>query len=216
MLIFTTLLPIAGLLIAADDRVRFDTDQVKVLLVTNAPGQKSQLHKHDVNRVMIYLDAGQMRLAYQDGGVKDLKWKAGEMRWDPAGGLHTSENTGRNSYRIVEVELNKPKGSPAAYPVLDPVKVDPKHYKVELENDQVRVVRARFPPNEGAPLHEHALPRVVVYLTDYRLRSTAADGTVSEPSGKAGGVAMPGPGKHSEVNLNAQPFEVLVIELKTR
>lgn len=28
----------------------------------------------------------------------------------------------------------------------DPVKVDPKHYKAELENDQVRVLRISYGP----------------------------------------------------------------------
>jgi hypothetical protein len=30
----------------------------------------------------------------------------------------------------------------------DPVKVDPKHYKVEFENDRVRVVRIKYGPGE--------------------------------------------------------------------
>ena len=30
----------------------------------------------------------------------------------------------------------------------DPVKVDPKHYKVELENKQVRVLRINYGPRE--------------------------------------------------------------------
>ena len=30
----------------------------------------------------------------------------------------------------------------------DPVKVDPKHYKVELENAQVRVLRIHYGPHE--------------------------------------------------------------------
>lgn len=41
----------------------------------------------------------------------------------------------------VMVELKKP-GAAAAKAMVDPVKVDPKHYKVVLENDDVRVLRA--------------------------------------------------------------------------
>jgi hypothetical protein len=51
--------------------------------------------------------------------------------------------------RIVEVELkSKPAGrARLKQPALDPIKVDPKRYKVELENDQVRVFRVRYEPH---------------------------------------------------------------------
>ena len=50
---------LAGSLHAAGPVI--DNDQARVLDVSNTPGQKSQLHKHDVNRIMIHLDAGHMR-----------------------------------------------------------------------------------------------------------------------------------------------------------
>src|SRR2546422_2308742 len=37
----------------------------------------------------------------------------------------------------------------------DAVKVDPKHYKVELENDRVRVVRITYGPHEKSRSEEH-------------------------------------------------------------
>ncbi len=37
----------------------------------------------------------------------------------------------------------------------DPVKVDSKHYKVELENDQVRVLRINYGAGEKSVMHEH-------------------------------------------------------------
>jgi hypothetical protein len=35
----------------------------------------------------------------------------------------------------------------------DPVKVDPKHYKVEFENDRVRVLRIRYGAGEKSVMH---------------------------------------------------------------
>jgi hypothetical protein len=51
--------------------------------------------------------------------------------------------------RIVEVELKSKPGraSTLKQSALDPIKVDPKRYKVELENDQVRVFRVRYEPH---------------------------------------------------------------------
>jgi quercetin dioxygenase-like cupin family protein len=196
--------------------VLFDTDQVKVIKVNQKPGPAGRMHKHDVNRVMIYLDAGEQRLVFKDEGPKDVKVKPGEVRWDPAGGLHTSQIMGTKAFRLVEIELKKPKGSPVQFPALDPVKVDSKHYKVEFENDQVRVVRAKFDPGYKTPMHEHVLPRVVVFLTETQLKVTAADGKVTEPKAAAGDVIMSGNAKHEELNASGKPFEVLVVELKTK
>jgi hypothetical protein len=47
----------------------------------------------------------------------------------------------------------------------DPVKVAPKHYKVEFENEQVRVLRVHLGPKESMPMHEHP-PAVLTFLTD--------------------------------------------------
>jgi quercetin dioxygenase-like cupin family protein len=192
-----------------------DNDQVKVLKVTQSPHKKTSLHEHSVNRVMIYLQPGKQTFEYPDGKKSVLTWTAGEAKWSPAGGKHIAEITSDNPVTIVEVELKKP-GNPAkaAKPALDPVKIDPKHYKVEFENDQVRVIRAKIGPKEIAPMHEHALNRIVTYITDQDFRVTGADGKVETPKHKAGDVSFSPPNKHKEENLTDKPFEVLVVELK--
>ena len=50
-----------------------------------------------------------------------------------------------------------------AHPQLerDPVKLDPKHYSVELENDQTRVVRIKYRGHEKSPMHQHSRGVVV-------------------------------------------------------
>ena len=37
----------------------------------------------------------------------------------------------------------------------DAAKVDPKHYKVEFENDRARVLRINYVPGEKSVMHEH-------------------------------------------------------------
>lgn len=210
-------LALAALLAPADPpRIPVDNDLVRVIRASNVPGQKSGLHKHDVNRVMIHLDQGYMRLAFQGASVKDVRFRAGEVRWDPADGLHTSENAGPTPYRIVEVEIKKPHGSPVRFGAQDPPKIDPKHYKVEFENDQVRVLRVRYGARDAAPLHEHALPRVTVNLTDQAVQLTLPDGLKFDLRRAAGEIVYADtPARHSEVNVTDQPFEVVMVELKT-
>src|SRR5580658_2398056 len=59
---------------------------------------------------------------------------------------------------------------------LDPLKVDPKDYKLEFENSQVRVIRVKMAAGRNVPLHQHTLNRVLVYLTDQNGSMTTPDG----------------------------------------
>jgi len=199
----------------AETTTPIDNDQVKVLKVTQDPHIKTRLHQHKINRVMIYLQAGRQTIEPQGGKPVMMEWKPGEAKWSPAGGMHIAEITSDKPVTIVEVELKKPGSSAktAASP-LDPVKVDPKDYKVELENDQVRVVRVKIGPHKTVPLHEHMLNRVVVYRTDQNFRITTPDGKSETVQHKAGDVSWGGPTKHKEENLSDKPFEVVVVELK--
>jgi quercetin dioxygenase-like cupin family protein len=200
---------------AQDSRTVVDNDQVKVLSVLVQPHQKTRMHDHKVNRVMIYLRPGKQDLNYQDGHKRVLNWGAGEAKWSPASGMHVAEITSDQPVRIIEIELKKP-GSKSGMPAnpLDPVKIDPKHYKVDFENDQVRVVRVKIPAGEMAPMHKHVLNRVVVYLTDQKNRVTTADGKQEVVVHKAEDASWGAPAQHKEENIGTTPFEVYAVELK--
>ena len=103
--------------------------------------------------------------------------------------------------------------APAPVAAQDPVKVSPKDYKVEIENDRVRVLRVKWASHEKTPMQEH-LASVVVHLTGSDQRITGADGKVQEVTQKAGGVSYIDAGKHTEENLSDQPSEAVVVELK--
>jgi hypothetical protein len=111
------------------------------------------------------------------------------------------------------VELKQPGSGKKITTKLDPVKVDSKHYKVEFQNDQVRVVRVKFGPHEAAPMHEHQLNRVVVYLKDQNVKMTTAEGKVDVATHKAGDASWGEAVTHKEENQNDTPFEAVVVEL---
>jgi len=202
--------------LAADDPAKIENEQARILVVTSAPGAKSALHEHKMNRVMIYLDAGKMTLTDTNGKVETLNFSAGQALWSPASGLHTSLNVSEHPVRIVEVELKSKPGSANTLKqsALDPVKVDPKRYKVEWENDQVRVVRAWYGPHDKGVMHEHVLNRAVTFLTDGDMKVTTPDGESKILKTAAGEVTWGGQAKHIEENLSAHPFEVVVVEFK--
>jgi quercetin dioxygenase-like cupin family protein len=191
-----------------------ENDQVRVLVVTEQPHVKTQLHKHDVNRVMIYLNAGKQEFL-TEGKKSDAVYKAGEAKWSPAGGMHTAELMSSEPMKIVEVEIKKP-GDPAKVinTALDPPKIDKQDYHVEFENNQVRVVRVKLAAHRKVPEHEHQLNRVVVYLSDQDGTMTTPDGQTTKAQHKAGEVSWAGPVKHREENLMDKPFEAIVVELK--
>jgi uncharacterized RmlC-like cupin family protein len=204
----------AGLL-AQNSHPVIENDQVRVLKVVDQPHHKGSLHKHDLNRVMIYLQAGTEDLTYQDAPQVHLTWSAGEAKWSPAGGLHTSELTSAQPVTIVEIELKKPAGAAVSTPnALDPVKVDPQHYSVAWENEQVRVLHVKMGAHQSAPMHVHQLNRVVVYLTDQKIRVKTPEGKEETVEHKQGDVSWGPPAQHREENVNDNAFELYAVELK--
>lgn len=201
--------------LAQNRPIPIENEWVRVVVAENSPGQKSRLHKHDVNRVMVHLSPGVMRLAYEGKPVNDVKFNAGTVRWDPSGGMHTSENVGGTTYKIVEVELRKP-GSTVTWPAKDPLKVAPANYKVEFENEHVRVVRVRIPARGSIPQHEHATNRVSIALTAAKIQVTNADGSKVVAAFAAGEPRWGAPGVHAEQNLNDTPIELVMIDLKSK
>jgi uncharacterized RmlC-like cupin family protein len=186
-----------------------------VIKALDQPHAKGQPHEHKLNRVMIYLTPGRQEITPQGGKTAVLEFKAGDVKWSPASGMHVSQITSDQPVTIVEVELKKPGGSDKKVSAaLDPVKVDPKDYKVEFENSQVRVVRVKIGAHQKVPLHEHTLNRLVVYLTDQNGTMTTPDGKVDTAQHKAGEVSWAGPAKHQEENLRDGPFEAVVVEFK--
>jgi hypothetical protein len=205
----------AASILLAQSPPPIDNDQAHVVIAHDQPHAKGKMHEHKLNRVMVYLTPARQEFVTADGKKTTLTFKAGEVRWSPASGMHTSEVVSDAPLNIVEVEVKNP-GDPAkkVTTALDPPKIDPKHYKVEFENSQVRVLRVRFPGHQGAPMHEHQLNRVVVYLTDQNTRLTMPDGTVQMSAHKAGEATWGGPTSHKEDNLMDGPFEAIIVELK--
>jgi quercetin dioxygenase-like cupin family protein len=95
----------------------------------------------------------------------------------------------------------------------DPVHVDSKHYKVEAENDRVRVLRIKYGPHEASVMHGHPAA-VAVFLTDNRAKFTFPDGRSEERSWKAGESMLMPAENHLPQNLSDKPLELIFIELK--
>jgi hypothetical protein len=95
----------------------------------------------------------------------------------------------------------------------DSVTADPKHYKVEFENDHVRVVRARYGPREKSVMHSR--PELVcTFLTDCRFKFTYPDGKTEDIYAKVGDILPHEAFEHLPENVSDKPFEAILVELK--
>ena len=96
-----------------------------------------------------------------------------------------------------------------------------KNYKVELENDLVRVVRVTYGPHEKSPLHEHQGNAVVIVILKGggRMHQVNSDGTTLEGKTELAGavrfVPARSPFKHASENVTDYPLETIRVELKT-
>jgi hypothetical protein len=181
---------------------KLDTPQARVYFATLLPHTPVPSRTgHATNRVLIYLDNGVM--TRQDGNEKPqtIEFHRGEVRWRPASGAYVAENISDHPIRIMEIDLKGKPAGPAPVSKLDPAVVDAKHYKIEFENDQVRILRVHYDAHDKGELHEHLLNRVVLYLND-------------QPGAKKDEVRLSGAGTHTEQNAGETPADRIAVELK--
>ena len=97
----------------------------------------------------------------------------------------------------------------------DPAEVDAKHYKIEFENDYVRVLRITYGPGEKSIMHEHP-NAVVVMLTDTNTEMTLPDGNKVEDLAKMGDAQWTPAGMHIPKNIGNEKMEAVLVELKSK
>ena len=95
----------------------------------------------------------------------------------------------------------------------DAVKVDPKHYTVVSENDQVRILKVHYGPHEKSVMHSHP-NTVAVFLTDAKGTFTFPDGKKQDFAVKAGDSQYSPAASHLPENTGDKAMELIVVELK--
>jgi hypothetical protein len=189
---------------SASSMVMHDNDHVRVVTTTLQPQQPTPLPEPGRHRLVVYLDDGRLRRTAPDGSGEVLDIKSGDVRWVAMTGGGTRENLSERLIRFVEIELKGKRQPAVVVPVLDPIKVDPKHWSLVLENDHVRVARVRFGPNEEGVRHTHVRNYLVVYMN-------------KQAKGDRGGVNLhlgEGVTTHLENNPLNHAVERIAVELK--
>lgn len=104
--------------------------------------------------------------------------------------------------------------SPKRIPYEDPVRVDARHYRVDFEDDKVRVLQCKYGTGERSVMHGHP-ESIAIFLNDARFRFTYPDGKTEERRASRGEVMQSPAGEHLPENLTDNPLEVIIIELKS-
>lgn len=214
------LAPLAGALRAQDPalvspdhyKVEIENDYVRVLRSTGPGHARTPMHSHPPN-VVVYLSDADARVVGPDGVAKDSHRKRGEAIWNDAQ-QHERINLSDRPYELIQVELKQ--AHPPIMrvpPALDATKVTPDRYTVLVENDRVRVLRARIGPRAKAPLHAHP-PYVAVALSESHQRLTSESGETRESKRPAGSLAFNPALRHAEENLLDTSIDYILVELK--
>jgi hypothetical protein len=103
----------------------------------------------------------------------------------------------------------------------DPFQVAPDDYKLEFENEYVRIVRVTYGPHQKSPEHDHpGSPTVYVYTTDGAPMKISHNGEepIIRPAVRAGQIRFSRgmPEHHTMENLGDTKSEYIRVELKTK
>ena len=96
---------------------------------------------------------------------------------------------------------------------VDVVRVAGDRYVVEMDNDRLRVLRAKLPVANRVPIHRNR-PGIFIALTALNLILTAPDGRVTEIRLPAGDMRWIDAGIHAVQNVGPAACEYLFVESK--
>jgi len=175
-------------------QVSFENEYVRIVNVSVPAGQiRAEYTPAALPLIRIDLDSRMTR--YVDGASRDEIARASQT-----------------AVREIRVELKA--APPPRTLTLDAVRLDPARYKIDFENEKVRVVRLGFGPHEKGVMVEHP-PRVLATLTDVSVKLVFQDGRTDQRGAPAGVAAwLEGETLQTE-NASDQPLEVVLVEPKS-
>jgi hypothetical protein len=138
------------------------------------------------------------------------------VQWNNAMGTHTAEIIAAGPVNIAHIELKSPPDMVPTVrtPAHDPLKTDPGHYKVEIDNNQVRVLRLHLGRGEKTALHEEAFEHLLVPLTAVQLKIVGSGGKAENVTYKQAELQWLPPGTETDENTGREPYEALIVEFK--
>jgi beta-alanine degradation protein BauB len=198
--------------VSRDYKAEIENNWVRVLRVKCAPHGKMPMHQHPAS-VLVFLSDYHQKVTGGDGKAREITRKAGDVSYIEAV-KHSEENLSDQPLEAVVIELKPRPADFKPEPItLDPVKLDPEHHLVPLENDRVRVLRTILEPHLKSPMHEHP-HYVVVYLTELHTTMTLGDGRTVDNPRRPGEIAWRDALRHVTENIGDRTAVEIQVELK--
>jgi len=95
----------------------------------------------------------------------------------------------------------------------DPVKTDPSHYKVLVDNASVRVLEVNYAAGAKSVMHSHP-DAIIVPLTASKVRFNTPDGKFTDQDMANEGATCAAAGTHSPTNTGTGALRGILIEFK--
>jgi quercetin dioxygenase-like cupin family protein len=101
----------------------------------------------------------------------------------------------------------------AAVLAQDPLKADPAHYKLVLENASVRVLKIDYPAGAKSQMHQHP-EAIIIPLSNTKVRFALADGKSEDAEFETEAARYAPAGTHSPANIGTGRIDGLLVEFK--
>jgi len=188
---------------------------VRIMRVVIPAGQATLWHEHNFDFFVVFVDGSKLHgdLTDKPAGVdvNAVSKSFGFVNYAGKHFVHRMHDVDSvvNHQLAFELVAARPYGFTVGDRSAAP------QYKMELDNDRVRVWRLKLAPGEIADTITQKAPGVRFVLAGERLTETRPDGRVDEKNVRSGDYAwMPDAAVRSLANVGTSPLELLEIEIK--
>jgi quercetin dioxygenase-like cupin family protein len=194
-------------------KVLADSLGIRMLDATYKPGDSSAMHSHPEN-AMYVLEGGSSIFTDNSGKETRVDLKTGMSAVSPSE-THSVKNIGKNTTKVILVEINRQNGRVATDSLMDATRIAPNLYKVLNDSMGIRVLQVSYKPGESSAMHSH--PDAALYVIQGGTTEfTDKDGHKQTYTLKAGSAMVMGAGSHSVKNVGKTTTKSILFEVNRK
>jgi quercetin dioxygenase-like cupin family protein len=194
-------------------KVLADSLGIRMLDATYKPGDSSAMHSHPEN-AMYVLEGGSSIFTDNSGKETRVDLKTGMSAVSPAE-THSVKNIGKNTTKVILVEINRQGGRVATDSLMDATRIAPNLYKVLNDSMGIRVLQVSYKPGQSSAMHSH--PDAALYVIQGGTTEfTDKDGHKQTYTLKAGSAMVMGAGSHSVKNVGKTTTKSILFEVNRK
>jgi hypothetical protein len=195
--------------------VVFQNDLVRVLRVLIPPKSSTLWHEHNFDYVVTAVNGSNIHVEVA-GDPKAVEGtmatnSVGYVNYDGKHFVHRVGNTSDVLNHQLAFEILYP--TPGSFSASDRSSVP--QYKMETDNNRIRVWRLKLAPGDVAEMISQKAPTVRIALSGERILETDSNGQVKEIPIRSGDFAwLSAAASRSVTNAGLSPLELVEVELK--